>query len=148
YFPISWKRAKVIPIPKPGKKPEEISSYRPISLNTNINNNWIDKFKTGYIPPQAFTLADKLGILQDDMNVPIIYHIRRHKASKKLPSSYEELENFSPVYSKAIPNRDFNDMHRINNKYWWLQADAKHLDELRKRAKFKRQKKNNDHQGH
>lgn len=32
YFPNSWKVAQIIMIPKPGKKPEEVNSYRPISL--------------------------------------------------------------------------------------------------------------------
>lgn len=32
YFPISWKHAKVVMLPKPGKDPKLPSSYRPISL--------------------------------------------------------------------------------------------------------------------
>jgi hypothetical protein len=32
YFPVQWKVAQVIMIPKPGKPLEEASSYRPISL--------------------------------------------------------------------------------------------------------------------
>lgn len=32
YFPIAWKVAQIIMLPKPGKKIEEITSYRPISL--------------------------------------------------------------------------------------------------------------------
>ncbi|XP_043506295.1 uncharacterized protein LOC122526809 [Frieseomelitta varia] len=32
YFPSSWKVAKIIPVPKPGKPGSDISSYRPISL--------------------------------------------------------------------------------------------------------------------
>lgn len=32
YFPRSWKVAQIIMILKPGKKPEDVSSYRPISL--------------------------------------------------------------------------------------------------------------------
>ncbi|KAF7389365.1 hypothetical protein HZH66_010502 [Vespula vulgaris] len=32
YFPIYWKIMQVILIPKPGKPPEEVTSYRPISL--------------------------------------------------------------------------------------------------------------------
>jgi hypothetical protein len=31
-IPTDWKKAVVIPIPKPSKPPEEIISYRPISL--------------------------------------------------------------------------------------------------------------------
>lgn len=32
YFPAQWKVAEIIVIPKPGKPPNEVSSYRPISL--------------------------------------------------------------------------------------------------------------------
>ena len=32
YFPLSWKRATVIALPKPGKNPTAPSSYRPVSL--------------------------------------------------------------------------------------------------------------------
>lgn len=32
YVPLSWKFAEVIMIPKPGKPPSELASYRPISL--------------------------------------------------------------------------------------------------------------------
>jgi hypothetical protein len=32
YFPVKWKVAQIIMIPKPGKSLEEASSYRPISL--------------------------------------------------------------------------------------------------------------------
>jgi hypothetical protein len=32
HYPNQWKVSQVIPIPKPGKPPEEALSYRPISL--------------------------------------------------------------------------------------------------------------------
>lgn len=32
YYPSHWKISQVIMLPKPGKKPEELNSYRPISL--------------------------------------------------------------------------------------------------------------------
>lgn len=37
YFPWTWKRAKVIPIIKPGKDPTSPSSYRPISLLSSLS---------------------------------------------------------------------------------------------------------------
>ena len=35
-FPTNWKRAKVIPIPKPNKPPPDPNSYRPISLLSTV----------------------------------------------------------------------------------------------------------------
>jgi hypothetical protein len=32
YFPCQWKVGQIIMIPKPGKNPDDITSYRPISL--------------------------------------------------------------------------------------------------------------------
>jgi len=32
YFPVLWKFAQLIMIPKPGKPPQNVTSYRPISL--------------------------------------------------------------------------------------------------------------------
>lgn len=37
HFPKVWKHAKVIPIPKPGKPANEVSSYRPISLLSSVS---------------------------------------------------------------------------------------------------------------
>ena len=32
YFPVLWKFAQLIMLPKPGKPPQNVTSYRPISL--------------------------------------------------------------------------------------------------------------------
>jgi hypothetical protein len=37
YFPVHWKFAQFIMIPKPGKPPKEASSHRPISLLSIMN---------------------------------------------------------------------------------------------------------------
>ena len=34
--PSTWRRAVIIPIPKAGKNSQEVSSYRPISLTSNV----------------------------------------------------------------------------------------------------------------
>ena len=36
YFPTNWKRAKVVPIPKPNKPGTDPNSYRPISLLSTL----------------------------------------------------------------------------------------------------------------
>jgi hypothetical protein len=40
YFPVQWKVAQIIMIPKPGKPLEEASSYRPISLLPIMSKSW------------------------------------------------------------------------------------------------------------
>ncbi|KAK0169345.1 hypothetical protein PV327_011633, partial [Microctonus hyperodae] len=94
-----------------------------------------------YFPPQAFTIADKLGIIQNDLNIPSIYHLRRNKADMRLPSNHLSIENNRTDYSKDIPKRDFMDMHRIKGNYWWLKQDAVFLYELNKRARYKKSDK-------
>lgn len=37
---------------------------------------------TGYIPPEAFLYLDTNGYIQNETNVPIIYHVPRHKNKK------------------------------------------------------------------
>ena len=37
YFPDSWKTAKIIPVPKPGKSKNSLHSYRPISLLNSLS---------------------------------------------------------------------------------------------------------------
>lgn len=103
-----------------------------------VNNNWINVFESGYFPPQAFTIADQIGIIQDGDNIPIIYHLSRNKAAKKLPTTYDRYERNNSVYSRSIPIKDRDDFHRLNKNYWWLEANGIHLDEIRNRAKRKR----------
>lgn len=107
-----------------------------------VNNNWINEFESGYFPPQAFIKADQIGLIQDEDNVPILYHLSRNKASKKLPLTYDKHERRNSVYSRSIPIKDHDDFHRLSKNYWWLEADAIHLEELRKRAKFKKRSDN------
>ena len=113
----------------------------------NINNKIIKSFcnvnigdckiaaSSGYITPQMFTYFDKIGIIQDMHNIPYIYHISRHRSNKSLPCSYNENEKI--IYSTTIPLKDINNYARINHKYWWLDNDALHLDELRRRKRLK-----------
>jgi hypothetical protein len=37
YFPAQWKVAQIILLLKPGKPPNELTSYRPISLLPNVS---------------------------------------------------------------------------------------------------------------
>jgi len=61
---------------------------------------------TGYIPPEAFIYLDQKGYIQDDKNVPLIYHFPRHNSNKKLEypqfSSSDDM-SITWRYSMALP---------------------------------------------
>lgn len=97
----------------------------------------MEDFETGYMPPQAFILADKIGIIQDEWDTPIIYHLRRNKAVKKLPNKYNKNEINDSVYSRSISPKDYNDFHRLRKNYWWLAEDGTHTSEIKNRSKKK-----------
>ncbi|KAI4473458.1 hypothetical protein M0804_015335 [Polistes exclamans] len=90
---------------------------------------------TGALPPQAFLPLDDAGLIQDEHNVPTIYHWKRHKAHKRIEYAADDpiLKWFNFTYSKALPMRDKMDDHRLNEKYWWLTNESKHRKELRRR---------------
>ncbi|CAG5093327.1 Protein of unknown function [Cotesia congregata] len=117
-------------------------SKLPSIENSTINN--LTKFtaedlkkrnETGMLPPQAFLPLDDKGLIQDEDNVPTIYHCKRHKAHKKIEYDADD-PKFRWVdftYSKAMPTRDKMDDHRLDDKYWWLTSESKHRKELRRR---------------
>ena len=70
YFPVTWKCAKVLPIPKKGKDPNHPMSYRPISLTPNLSKileiiigRAIDAFieKKKLIPDNQFGFRNKIS---------------------------------------------------------------------------------------
>lgn len=78
---------------------------------------------TGFIPPEAFLYLDANGFIQDSKGIPIIYHIPRHENIKKItyPANIDlSKDKVLSRYSKDIPERDSQDKHRANPKYWWL----------------------------
>lgn len=98
-----------------------------------------DKAQTGYFPPHYFTYYDKQGLIQDENNIPIIYHISRHSSDKTLTFSIRDWTNRNNiVYNTRLSIRDRNDSHRLSSKYWWLAEDAIHLEELRRRSRRRR----------
>ncbi|CAG5102748.1 Protein of unknown function [Cotesia congregata] len=50
-----------------------------------------------------------------------------------------EIENNKLVRIMAGSNYNHDSLDRLNEKYWWLHGEAKHLDELRRRARIKKQ---------
>ncbi|OXU29274.1 hypothetical protein TSAR_015149 [Trichomalopsis sarcophagae] len=102
---------------------KKVTSNNRIVRITEIDTDYIEKCKTsGYLPPESFILLDHQELIQDNNNIPIIYHWYRHRCNKKIPPNYESIPILK--YSTAIPARDSNDKTRLySNKYWWLAAD-------------------------
>ena len=39
---------------------------------------------TGYVTPQTFFYCDQRGLVQNEFNIPVLYHWQRNKANKKV----------------------------------------------------------------
>lgn len=61
YFPITWRKAKVIPIPKPGKPHDLVSSYRPISLLSNLS-----KIFEKILKEKLWAYCDNTAVIPDE----------------------------------------------------------------------------------
>ncbi|KAI4472700.1 hypothetical protein M0802_014871 [Mischocyttarus mexicanus] len=103
----------------------KLTSNSLISAITYPNESYFKKtLKTGYIPPEAFIYLDKIGYIQDNNNVPIIYHNGRN--ARKTTIEYDQFmdsKNQSNcwAYKMTLPKKDRKDQHRRNaKKYWWL----------------------------
>lgn len=88
--------------------------------------------RSGYVTPEMFIYCDRQGLLQNEMNVPIIYHENRHCFNKQIKLNHHDFER--PIHSTALPKIDINDKHRLSKDYWWLQNNAIHIDEIRRRT--------------
>uniref|UniRef100_A0A6V7JHL7 Reverse transcriptase domain-containing protein n=1 Tax=Bracon brevicornis TaxID=1563983 RepID=A0A6V7JHL7_9HYME len=97
--------------------------------------------QTGYFKPQAFTFFDRLGIIQNENNIPIIYHFNRNSTTKSLPLNHNQMTNLK--YSTAIPTCDHQDYSRIQNKFWWLDETATHYGALKLRSILTQQQQRN-----
>lgn len=79
--------------------------------------------KKGYFSPQHFMFADRENLIQNNTNVPILYHWKRNKANKKIAMNKgDSMRLYSKfTYSTTIPDRDIKDSSRKDTKkYWWL----------------------------
>lgn len=108
-----------------------------IKNTTSIKNNEhikepfkteIDELKKscslGYLPVEVFTWLDSGGYIQNNDNVPIIYHISRHAFCQNILYNKDDLERnpeIKLILSQALPRRDRMDKSvRDVNKYPWL----------------------------
>ena len=80
---------------------------------------------SGYVPPEAFLYLDKNGFIQNNLQVPIIYHTPRHKSDKRFiyQTNYDS-NNTLLRYNTTIPKKDCKDRYKKNKKYWWLQENT------------------------
>ena len=82
-FPSVWRHAVTLPIPKPGKDPTEASSYRPISLLSNISKVlehivqnrltwWLER--EHLLPAHMYGFRPHRGTL--DALIQLVHHIQ------------------------------------------------------------------------
>lgn len=76
----------------------------------------------GHVPPEAFMYLDRLGYIQDELNVPVFYHAYRRATDKKMiyePRLNSSASNAIWRHSMAIPERD-SEVQINPHKYFWL----------------------------
>lgn len=80
--------------------------------------------KSGHLPPEAFIYADAKGHIQDQKNVPLIYHIKRGRdqyAFTYRPNIIGEENMALCRFNIKMSNKDIKDNHRKNHKkFCWL----------------------------
>lgn len=90
YFPKAFKKAKVIPIPKPGKDHRQAGNYRPISLLSNLGKilerviyNRINTFfeDNNTIAPQQFGFRSQHSTTHQLIRVT--KHIKKNRAQRR-----------------------------------------------------------------
>ena len=48
-----------------------------------------DTLKTGYVPTEAFIYLDAKNFLQDEENVPIIYHVNNKMKNERIHKTFQ-----------------------------------------------------------
>lgn len=105
------------------------------SLTCFTADDFRQRNETGQLPLQAILAKDNNDIIQDEDNVPVIYHWKRHKAEKRIEFTADDLgiKWFDFTYSKSSPQSDKMDAHRLSDKYSWLTSESRHCKELKRR---------------
>ena len=92
---------------------------------------------SGYIPSQIFIYIDHHGLVQNENNIPILYHWRRNNAEKRISFQPHDYAQRSSKFScsTSIASRDLHDFDRLNmKKYWWLSNESAHIQDLKIRG--------------
>jgi hypothetical protein len=107
YFPTQWKVAQIILIPKPGKPPHQLSSYRPISLL-----------------PIVSKVFEKLLLKRLLPLVELVNLIPNHQLCfRPVHSTIEQTHRFIRVLNDALDNSQycsvaFPDISQAFDKVW------------------------------
>lgn len=106
-FPQKWKIAKIVMIPKPGKSPNEVNSYRPISLLPIISKIF-EKILLNKMKP----LLEKAGAIPDHQ-----FGFRQEH------STIEQVHRIVTVVNNCIKNKKycsaaFLDISQAFDKVW------------------------------
>lgn len=77
----------------------------------------------GFILPEGFIYLDEKGYIQNERDIPVIYHYPRRISNKKIIYA-QNLEIYDPSvpwrYNTKIPNKENLKKERKKSRYWWL----------------------------
>ena len=94
------------------------------SLYVFDDNEMTNFIENGIPPPEAFTVLDKNNYIQNDNNVPVLYHVYRHAFLKSIhyPPVTGDLRNRpNIIYCTDLPKCDMTAKFKDTEKYAWLQ---------------------------
>lgn len=85
-----------------------------------VSGEYIHKtLQNGYVPPEAFLYLDSQGFIQNEIGIPILYHIYRRATEKAIRCNQLTTEN--KRFDTSLYLKDKNMLPNINRKkYWWL----------------------------
>ena len=85
-----------------------------------VNHEYICRtLQNGYVPPEAFLYLDSNGFIQNEIGIPIFFHIYRRANIKAIYS--KELTINNRRFDTSVYSGDKNMIQNINiKKYWWL----------------------------
>ncbi len=81
HFPHTWKLAKIIMLPKPGKPPELVESYRPISLLSVVAKLWEKLFQKrlqNVIQRQGLVPNHQFGFQRKYSTINQVHRVTQH----------------------------------------------------------------------
>jgi hypothetical protein len=117
YFPTNWKRAKVVPIPKPNKPDTDPNSYRPISLLSTLGKLFeriLAARLTSFVNRQHLLPHAQFGFCKKHFTVSQLaritdyisngYNLHKHSGMVllDLEKAYNSLGTWPPLYKLVV----------------------------------------------